>query len=143
MRISQAVARIFEDEPGHQLARLHPRRVVVLEQLDPAYPAGQELVRRDFELVLDAVPLCLVHPSSCKCLSNSDYSTSYRKSTSPSDTEKPAAARAASLSASARAARRPPPLTPARSSSAAACTASTCPPTPGTPPPRAAADGPA
>jgi hypothetical protein len=24
----------------------------VLQQLDPAYPAGQELVRRDFEFVL-------------------------------------------------------------------------------------------
>jgi hypothetical protein len=30
-------------EPG---ARLYPRRVVALQQLDPAYPAGEELVRR-------------------------------------------------------------------------------------------------
>jgi hypothetical protein len=33
----------------------------VLQQLDPAYPAGEELVRRDFDLVLDVVPLRLVH----------------------------------------------------------------------------------
>jgi hypothetical protein len=64
MRISHAVGGIFEDEPGHQLARLDHRCVVVLQQLDPAYPAGQELVRRDFEFVLEFVPLRLVHPPS-------------------------------------------------------------------------------
>ena len=61
MRILQAVGGIGEDEPGHQLARLDHRCVAVLQQLDPAYPAGEELVRRDFELVLDVVPLRLVH----------------------------------------------------------------------------------
>jgi hypothetical protein len=66
MRISHAVGGIFEDEPGHQLARLHPRRVVVLQQLDAAYPASKDLVRRDFELVLDVVSLRLAHPFSCK-----------------------------------------------------------------------------
>jgi hypothetical protein len=64
MRILQAVVRMLEDEPGHQLARLDHRRVVVLQQLDPAYPAGEELVRRDFEFVLDVVSLRLVHPPS-------------------------------------------------------------------------------
>jgi hypothetical protein len=53
-----------QHKPGHHLARLDHRRVVVLQQLDPAYPAGEELVRRDFELVLDVVPLRLVHPPS-------------------------------------------------------------------------------
>jgi len=51
-----------EDELGHQLSRLDHRCVAVLQQLDPAYPAGEELVRRDFDLVL--VPLRLVHPRS-------------------------------------------------------------------------------
>src|SRR5258707_5661356 len=64
MRILQAGGGIGEDEPGHQLARLHPRCVVVLQQLDPAYPAGEELVRRGFEVVPDVVSLRLVHPPS-------------------------------------------------------------------------------
>jgi hypothetical protein len=34
-----------EDELGHQLSRLDHRCVAVLQQLDPAYPAGEELVR--------------------------------------------------------------------------------------------------
>ena len=49
----QAAGGIGEDEPGHQLARLDHRRVVVFQQLDPAYPAGEELVRRDLEFVLE------------------------------------------------------------------------------------------
>ena len=61
MRIAHAVGGIFEDEPGHQLVRLHPRRVVVLQQLDAAYPASEELVGRDLEFALDVVPLRLVH----------------------------------------------------------------------------------
>jgi hypothetical protein len=61
MRILQALAGIGEDEPGHQLTRLDHRRIVVLQQLDPADPAGEELVRRDFEFVLDVVSLRLVH----------------------------------------------------------------------------------
>jgi hypothetical protein len=28
----------------------------VLQQLDPAYPVGEEFARRDFDLVLDVVP---------------------------------------------------------------------------------------
>ena len=64
MRILRAAGGIFEDEPGHQLARLDHRCVVVLQQLDPAYPAGKELVRRGFEFVLDVVSLRLVHPPS-------------------------------------------------------------------------------
>jgi hypothetical protein len=64
MRISHAVGGIFEDEPGHQLARLHPWRVVVSQHLDAAYPASEELVRRGFELVLDVVCVRLVHPPS-------------------------------------------------------------------------------
>ena len=57
-----------------QLARLDHRCVVVFQQLDPAYPAGEKLVCRDFELVPYVVSLRLVHPSS-QSLSNSDYST--------------------------------------------------------------------
>jgi hypothetical protein len=64
MRVLQAVVGMFEDEPGHQLVRLDHWCVVVLQQLDAAYPASEELVRRDFELVLDVVPLRLVHSSS-------------------------------------------------------------------------------
>ena len=78
MRILQAVGGILEDEPGHQLPRLDHRRVVVLQQLDPAYPAGEELVRRDFEFVPDVVSLRVIHPPSLS-LSNSDYSTSWSK----------------------------------------------------------------
>ncbi len=33
--------RELSDQPGHQLARLHPRRVVVSRRLDAAYPAGE------------------------------------------------------------------------------------------------------
>jgi hypothetical protein len=36
MRIMQAVGGIFEDEPGHQLARLDNRGFIVPQQLDPA-----------------------------------------------------------------------------------------------------------
>jgi hypothetical protein len=75
MRILQAVDGIFEDEPGHQLARLDHRCFIVLQQLDPPQPAGEELVRRGFELVLDAVHVRLVHPRSRKS-AYSSYSTS-------------------------------------------------------------------
>jgi hypothetical protein len=50
-----------QDEPWHQLAWLDHRCVVVLQQLDPAYPAREELVRLVLEFVLDVVPLRLVH----------------------------------------------------------------------------------
>jgi len=62
----QAASGIGEDEPGHQLARLDHRCVVMFQQLDPAYPAREESVRRDFELVLDVVPVRPVHRSSRK-----------------------------------------------------------------------------
>src|SRR5215471_4800879 len=64
MRILQAVGGIFEDEPEHQLPRLDVRRVVVFQQLDAAYPAAEELVRRELEFVLDVVSVHLVHPPS-------------------------------------------------------------------------------
>lgn len=53
MRILQVVGGVFEDEPGHQLARRDHRCFVALQQLDAASPAGEESVRFGFKLVLD------------------------------------------------------------------------------------------